>query len=96
LGFFVVYIIDSGWTIFQRLIAKENILKPHRKHLYQVLVNEKGFGHLTVSFAYFAIQMGINGLYFAIDWPEHIFLIATFIFLSVAYGLIKSRLLKSV
>ncbi len=96
LVFFVVYIIDSGWTIFQRLIAKENILKPHRKHLYQVLVNEKGFGHLTVSFAYFAIQIGINGLYFAIDWPEHIFLIATFIFLSVAYGLIKSRLLKSV
>lgn len=96
LVFFVVYIIDSGWTIFQRLIAKENILKPHRKHLYQVLVNEKGFGHLTVSVAYFAIQMGINGLYFAIDWPEHIFLIATFIFLSVAYGLIKSRLLKSV
>lgn len=96
LVFFAVYIIDSGWTIFQRLIAKENILKPHRKHLYQVLVNEKGFGHLTISVAYFAIQMGINGLYFAIDWPKHVFLIATFLLLSISYGLIKRRLLKSV
>ena len=96
LVFFAVYIIDSGWTIFQRLIAKENILKPHRKHLYQVLVNEKGLGHLTVSVAYFAIQMGVNGLYFAIDWPKHVFLIATFLCLSAGYVLIKQRLLKSV
>ena len=37
---FLVYFLDSSWTIVERWIAKENIFLPHRKHLYQLLVKQ--------------------------------------------------------
>ena len=56
----MIYGIDSGWTIVQRVIAKENIFLPHRKHLYQLLANEYQFSHLRVSFIYFIVQITLN------------------------------------
>lgn len=94
LVFFAVYMIDSGWTIIQRLVAKENILKPHRKHLYQVLANEKKWAHLNVSMFLFLIQMVINALYFCFQWPKHLFLLVTLFVLSVFYLVLKRFLLK--
>ena len=46
---FLVYFLDSGWTIVERLLAKENIFHPHRKHLFQLLVNEFKLPHLLVA-----------------------------------------------
>ena len=57
---FLVYFLDSGWTIVERLLAKENIFHPHRKHLYQLLVNEYKLSHLLVAAIYFSIQALIN------------------------------------
>jgi len=57
---FLVYFMDSGWTIVERLLAKENIFRPHRKHLYQLLVNEYKLSHLLVASIYFSIQALIN------------------------------------
>lgn len=57
-----VYGIDSMFTIFQRLWNKENILQPHRKHLYQYLANELKWPHLMVAGIYAGIQMVINYL----------------------------------
>jgi len=57
---FLVYFMDSGWTIVERLLAKENIFLPHRKHLYQLLVNEYKLSHLLVASIYFTIQALIN------------------------------------
>ena len=57
---FIVYGIDAGWTIIHRLIKRENIFLPHRKHLYQLLVNELKFSHLLVSMIYFSIQTMVN------------------------------------
>ena len=57
---FLVYFLDSGWTIVERLLAKENIFHPHRKHLYQLLVNEYKLSHLLVASIYFSIQALIN------------------------------------
>jgi UDP-N-acetylmuramyl pentapeptide phosphotransferase/UDP-N-acetylglucosamine-1-phosphate transferase len=55
-----VYGIDSFLTIIHRLWLKENILKGHRKHLYQYLANELGWSHLTVASLYAALQLLIN------------------------------------
>lgn len=55
-----VYGIDSFLTIVHRLWLKENILKGHRKHLYQYLANELGWSHLLVASIYAAIQLLIN------------------------------------
>jgi len=54
--FLAVYGTDSVMTIIQRIILKQNIFKPHRLHLYQIMANEKGFSHLVVSLTYAVLQ----------------------------------------
>jgi UDP-N-acetylmuramyl pentapeptide phosphotransferase/UDP-N-acetylglucosamine-1-phosphate transferase len=56
LGFFSVYAADAGYTLVERLLKRENIFKPHRSHLYQLLCNEAGFPHISVSAAYALLQ----------------------------------------
>ncbi|MFI5161570.1 MAG: glycosyltransferase family 4 protein, partial [Sphingobacteriales bacterium] len=54
--FLVVYGVDSGLTIIHRLLLKQNILKAHRMHFYQVLANERKVSHLWVSTGYALLQ----------------------------------------
>jgi UDP-N-acetylmuramyl pentapeptide phosphotransferase/UDP-N-acetylglucosamine-1-phosphate transferase len=54
--FLAVYGVDSVLTIFYRLYLRENIFQPHRKHLYQLLVNELGISHITISTLYMIFQ----------------------------------------
>ncbi|WP_313366852.1 UDP-GlcNAc--UDP-phosphate GlcNAc-1-phosphate transferase [Sphingobacterium mizutaii] len=65
--FLVVYGIDTGWTIIFRLLAKENIFKPHRSHIYQLLGNEGGINKLFISFLYGFLQfiIGLIVIYLA-------------------------------
>lgn len=60
--FFSVVYIEAGLTVFQRLFAGENIFKPHRIHLFQLLCNEHNKSHRLVSEIYAGIQflMGIG------------------------------------
>jgi UDP-N-acetylmuramyl pentapeptide phosphotransferase/UDP-N-acetylglucosamine-1-phosphate transferase len=58
--FFSLYGIDAAITIFIRVKKKENILLPHRSHLYQYLANELGYSHILVSLLYSGIQLLIN------------------------------------
>ena len=96
LVFFALYMIDSGWTIAQRILNKENILKPHRKHLYQILANEYGIGHLTVSSTYFVIQMLINSGYFIVGdkLGSNWYFVWTITSLSIIYIVLKYYLIK--
>jgi len=55
-----VYGVDSSLTIFRRLRRGENILKPHRSHLYQQLVKPGPFSHLQVASAFASAQIVIN------------------------------------
>jgi UDP-N-acetylmuramyl pentapeptide phosphotransferase/UDP-N-acetylglucosamine-1-phosphate transferase len=66
--FLSVYGIDAVITIFTRLKKKENILEPHRSHLYQYLANELGYSHILVSFMYAFIQLLINALLIYLDF----------------------------
>jgi UDP-N-acetylmuramyl pentapeptide phosphotransferase/UDP-N-acetylglucosamine-1-phosphate transferase len=54
--FLAVYGVDSVLTIFHRILLKENITKPHRKHLYQLLANELKFPQIFVSLIYMLVQ----------------------------------------
>lgn len=67
----IVCIFDTGFTALQRLFNRENILKPHRKHIYQVLANNWGMPHLAVSIAYGLIQIAISVIYFVIPTQFH-------------------------
>jgi UDP-GlcNAc:undecaprenyl-phosphate GlcNAc-1-phosphate transferase len=55
-----IYGVDSVNTILKRVLRKENIFMPHRSHLYQILVHNRGMGHLQVSVLYGMLQLAIN------------------------------------
>lgn len=93
---FLVYFLDSGWTIVERLLAKENIFHPHRKHLYQLLVNEYKLSHLLVASIYFSIQALIN-ITWLLNYEKDlspIILISIFGVFSVIYLITKKILNK--
>lgn len=58
----LVYGLDAVFTIFFRVLRKENIFEAHRSHFYQYLANQLKWNHLAVSSLYFFIQLLINGL----------------------------------
>ena len=60
-------IMDAGVTFISRLIKRENILAPHRSHLYQRLVIA-GYKHETVSSLYILLTL-LAGL-LAYEWSQ--------------------------
>ncbi|MCR4811286.1 MAG: glycosyltransferase family 4 protein [Bacteroidales bacterium] len=69
LVFIGVYLADGGFTILKRMLRGENILLPHREHLYETLCNECKIPHLYVSLGYALAQLVINALFFV--FPDH-------------------------
>jgi UDP-N-acetylmuramyl pentapeptide phosphotransferase/UDP-N-acetylglucosamine-1-phosphate transferase len=55
--FLGIYGTDSTLTIIYRAWLKENIFKPHRKHIYQLLANEIRLSHLFISTIYSIAQL---------------------------------------
>jgi hypothetical protein len=43
-----------------RISAREDLTKPHRKHLYQILANEIGMPHWKISVLYGLAQVGVG------------------------------------
>ena len=85
-----VYGVDSVFTIFHRLILKENIFQAHRIHLFQLLANELKIPHLVVSTIYGLIQtfIVIGFFYFKLNsWTYFVVVISL---LSTIYILFKS------
>lgn len=56
IAFIAVYLVDGGLTILHRIMLKENLLKPHKKHAYQIMANELRIPHLVVSGIYMWLQ----------------------------------------
>lgn len=56
IAFVAVYMVDGWLTILHRLMLSENILKPHKKHAYQIMANELRMPHLRVSLIYMGMQ----------------------------------------
>lgn len=61
----VVYGVDGGLTILHRIMLRENLMKPHKKHAYQIMVNELKMPHLAVSGIYMGLQAVCCALYLA-------------------------------
>jgi UDP-N-acetylmuramyl pentapeptide phosphotransferase/UDP-N-acetylglucosamine-1-phosphate transferase len=91
-----VYGVDTILTIIQRLYLRQNILLPHRMHLFQELVHKAGWSHLRVSGTYAFVQLMLNILILTalekealVQWVLAILIIAG---LSVVYVGTKWRL----
>lgn len=57
---FIVFGIDSGVTVFYKIILRENIFVPHRDFLFKKLVHIAKIKHLRVSGIYALIQLAVS------------------------------------
>ncbi len=60
-GFLSMFYFDELFTMAGRIRNKESLVEPHRKHIYQLLVNEAGIAHWKVSLGYGLAQLAIGG-----------------------------------
>lgn len=60
LTFLIVYGVDGCCTILHRIMLHENLGEAHRKHAYQLMANELGMSHVTVSLIYMVMQLAIS------------------------------------
>ena len=70
--FFAFYGVEVISTILERLKLKENIFEAHRRHLYQLLANEKKVSHLKVSALYAAVQLIVNAVVIFSNLPQNV------------------------
>lgn len=85
----LIYGVDSVGTICFRILRKENIFQAHRLHAYQMLVNEKKFSHLAISFLYAIFQLLIN---MAVIHSESLSIDSLYVFLIALVALILTYL----
>ncbi|MBU2510550.1 glycosyltransferase family 4 protein [bacterium] len=86
-GFILPFYADELLTMIERIKHKYPLSQAHRRHLYQVLVNEGGFDHWIVSLGYGIIQLAICVLLMSIEAKGHCFLIMIII---AIFGLFAS------
>lgn len=60
LAFLIVYGVDGCCTIAHRIMLHEHLGEAHRKHAYQLMANELGMSHVTVSLIYMVLQLVIS------------------------------------
>ena len=70
--FLAVYGVEVISTILERLKLKENIFEAHRRHLYQLLANEKKISHLKISALYAAVQLIVNAVVIFSNLPQNV------------------------
>ncbi|MDD5131470.1 MAG: glycosyltransferase family 4 protein [bacterium] len=59
-SFLFPFYADELTTMFVRFKDRENITKAHRRHLYQLLVNEGQMAHWKVTLAYGVLQVAVS------------------------------------
>lgn len=90
--FVLVYAIDGGFTIVERLFKKQNIFLPHRNHLYQKLVDNPRYTHLKVAIFYGIMQSIVCwGLIFSLKYNVPYLILFFGVILSIGYLYLKKR-----
>ncbi len=66
-SFLFPFYADEAVTMVERLVRRESLLVPHRRHLYQFLANEMNVAHWKVSLGYGLIQVAVMTLMVALS-----------------------------
>lgn len=88
IGLITLFGIDSSLTIIHRIFLHENITLPHRKHLFQIAVNELGMPQVGISIIYALAQLFITiGLILLRNYQLYawLFLVSCVLVLCVIY-----------
>ena len=92
---FLVYGVDGVLTICHRIMLHENLGQAHRKHAYQLMANELGMSHVSVSLIYMGLQLvvSLGFIYLIPDTvvAHWIYLVAASAVLALAYVLFKVK-----
>lgn len=80
-----VYGVDGVSTIAHRLLLHENILEPHRKHLYQLMANELKIPHCSISGLYMLLQAVVTAGYFFCFQFRWIYVAGMLVLLTATY-----------
>lgn len=93
--FLVVYGADGCCTILHRMQLHERLGEAHRKHAYQLMANELGLSHVTVSLIYAGLQLLISlGMIYLVPdtLPAHgLYLLAVVLLLTGGYALFMKK-----
>jgi hypothetical protein len=91
--------LEAGMTVMQRLLAGQNIFKPHRIHMFQLLCNEHKHHHVKIS-AFYALNQLVFGAiivtmnYYDInDLIQNLTVIGLFTVETVLYFVYKRKLM---
>lgn len=60
--FLFPFYADEAITLPPRLRSGNSLARPHRRHVYQILVNQMGVPHWKISLLYGGIQAGVAGV----------------------------------
>ena len=85
-GFLAPFYFDEIFTMVFRIKNKEPLIKPHRKHIYQILANEAGIGHCKVSLGYGFLQLIIGLSAILIKPAGMFFLLGTYLVYCVIFA----------
>ena len=95
-GLLFPFYADELTTMAIRLRDHENLFRPHRRHLYQLLANEAGIAHWKVTLLYAAIQLVVGaGILLANAhnlWVAVIFLVVSFILFTFISLLVRRKI----
>lgn len=93
--FLVVYGVDACLTIIHRIMLHEHLGQAHRKHAYQIMVNELKIGHVKVALLYMILQLLISLIYVYVIpsnmFAHWLYLLAVVMILSVSYILFMKK-----
>jgi UDP-N-acetylmuramyl pentapeptide phosphotransferase/UDP-N-acetylglucosamine-1-phosphate transferase len=86
-----VYGVDSTLTVLHRLLRREDVTQPHRKHAFQLMANELKMPHTVVSLIYMGLQTVVNIGYFYFAPHGYVYLLSVIGVLSIAYVLFMKK-----
>lgn len=95
-GFLFPFYFDELITIIVRLNKGESLLKPHRRHIYQLLANEMGISHWKISLAYGTIQMIIGSTLILLKPKGFSFILLSYLIYGAVFTLISIFINKKV
>ena len=94
--FLAVYGVEVISTILERLKLKENIFEAHRRHLYQLLANEKKISHLKVSTLYAVVQLIVNAIVIFSNLPQNVIFVIVLLPALIFYLYTKLTIKKQI
>jgi Fuc2NAc and GlcNAc transferase len=82
-SFLFPFYADELNTMLVRIRNGEKLLRPHRRHIYQLLANEKGIPHWKVSVGYGLLQAAVG---LSVLWVKPLGLTPVIVLLAVWFS----------